>query len=35
MGRGPWAPVICVLALVLLAAGAVKGDPDPDEFERA
>ncbi|GJM96911.1 hypothetical protein PR202_ga13786 [Eleusine coracana subsp. coracana] len=35
MGQGRWAPVICAAALVLLAAGAVKGDPDPDELERA
>jgi hypothetical protein len=35
MGRGPWAPVIFAAALVLLAAGAIKGDPEPDELERA
>jgi hypothetical protein len=33
MGR--WAPVMCAAALVLLAAGAVKGDPDPGGLERA
>ncbi|KAL6894253.1 hypothetical protein ACP4OV_008351 [Aristida adscensionis] len=34
MGRGRWAPGICAVALVLLAAAAA-GDPDPDELERA
>ncbi|XP_062214327.1 uncharacterized protein LOC133915255 [Phragmites australis] len=38
MGRGRWAPGICAMALVLLAAAVARvaaGVPDSDELERA